>query len=188
MGKFQDINQGIASTQKGARNKNTVSDCCVSDLHAVLCALCFALCAINSSQERNGMVGTVVSNDVLLLVFGKNQSRVYHQYCFILLVYLSLFFCAILLAEQNPLCQKIKTHTNFPICHIFSATSLQCERSCGIHLSNQAVVFRGRDIKCVYSSLQGRRFLMYLILLVKLNRSPCAIQQYYCISAHYHHR
>jgi hypothetical protein len=56
-------------------------------------------------HHRKGMVGIVVSNDVLLLVFDKNQSRVYHQCCFILLVYFSLFFCAILLAEENPLCQ-----------------------------------------------------------------------------------
>ena len=46
--------KGIASNQKGARNKNTVSDYCISNLHVVLCALRFALCASNSSHERNG--------------------------------------------------------------------------------------------------------------------------------------
>ena len=72
----------------------------------LICMLCFALCAINSSQERNG--GNSCVKYVLLLVFDKNQSRVYHQCPSILFVYLSHFFCAILLTEEITNCPPTK--------------------------------------------------------------------------------
>ena len=48
------LRRELHQIKRGQGIKNTVSDYCISNLHVVLCALRFALCASNSSQERNG--------------------------------------------------------------------------------------------------------------------------------------